>query len=346
MNRKHNLWTGILAAAAMLVLILDTQTGLLGAREGIELCLYTVIPSLFPFFILSALIRSSLMGRSIVFLKPVCRLCGIPEGAESILLLGFFGGYPVGAQAITDTYTSGQIHKRTAQRLLGFCSNAGPAFLFGMLSPMFTSPLIPWILWLIHIVSAVLVGMALPGKSREYCPIRNAHPLSITQALERSVRTMASVCGWVIAFRVVLAVCDRWFLWLVPQSLRIGFTGLLELSNGCCELQKLPDEGLRFLFSACMLAFGGMCVGMQTVSVTKPLGTGMYFPGKLLQCLISFLLAGAIQPFLFPQETATIPPIICFMLLLTGCAFLIFLHVRKKVVAIQPRMMYNDPEFY
>ena len=39
------------AALGMLVLILDSKTALAGAREGIDLCIRTVIPSLFPFFL-------------------------------------------------------------------------------------------------------------------------------------------------------------------------------------------------------------------------------------------------------------------------------------------------------
>ena len=52
--RKKQLWTGIAASMGMLVLILDGKTALEGARQGIELCLRTVVPSLFPFFLLFA----------------------------------------------------------------------------------------------------------------------------------------------------------------------------------------------------------------------------------------------------------------------------------------------------
>ena len=49
MKSRNQLWTGLTGAAGMLVLILDAKTALAGAKEGIQLCLYTVIPSLFPF---------------------------------------------------------------------------------------------------------------------------------------------------------------------------------------------------------------------------------------------------------------------------------------------------------
>ena len=48
--------TGFAAGAAMLMLILDGRTALTGAAEGIDLCIRTVIPALFPFFVLSPLL--------------------------------------------------------------------------------------------------------------------------------------------------------------------------------------------------------------------------------------------------------------------------------------------------
>ena len=46
----------VFSSAGMLVLILDGKAALLGAQAGVELCLNTVIPSLFPFFVLSVLL--------------------------------------------------------------------------------------------------------------------------------------------------------------------------------------------------------------------------------------------------------------------------------------------------
>ncbi len=289
MHRR--IWTSILSGIGLIVLILDAKTALQGAAEGIELCLKAVIPALFPFFMLSILLTSTLIGQKIPILAPIGRLCGMPYGSESLLIVGLLGGYPTGAQAVTQAYSLGQIRKHDAQRLLGFCSNAGPAFLFGMVAPNFPSSWYAWALWGIHILSAVLVGALLPYKSDDTARIKAAKPISLSSALERSIKIMASVCAWVVLFRVMIAFADRWFLWLVPEYTRTIIIGILELSNGCCELSLIQDESLRFIICSGILAFGGLCVTMQTVSVAKELGMGMYFPGKVLQCLISLILS-------------------------------------------------------
>jgi len=271
MKHQKRIHLGIFAFMGMFVLIFDGKTAIVGAQEGVTLCLHTLIPSLFPFLVLSSLINSLLIGRKIAFLRPIGKLCGIPSGAESILLLGLLGGYPVGAQSIADAYGNGHLSKPAAHRLLGFCNNAGPAFLFGIIAAKFTSPSTGWLIWAIHILSALIVGTLLQKKEQSACSLSAAKPITLPQALETSIKTMAKICGWVVLFRVLLSVLRRWLFWLIPLWLQVLLTGALELANGCVDLHLIPNEGLRFLLSVCMLSFGGLCVGMQTLSVTKEL---------------------------------------------------------------------------
>lgn len=301
MKSKKPLGTILFSAFGMLLLILDSKTALAGAAEGLELCIKVVIPSLFPFFFLSVLLSSSLVGRRVPFLAALGRFCGIPRGGESLLLPGFLGGYPVGAQCIAQANQAGQLSDEDARRMLGFCSNAGPAFLFGMVSRLFDRSGTVWLLWAIHILSALLVGMLLPGKSRSLAAVSSAPPVSAAQAMTRALTAMSGVCGWVMLFRVILTVGQRWVLWLLPNTLQITASGILELSNGCLSLLSVENPGLRFVLCSLFLGFGGLCVLMQTVSVTAKPGLGSYIPGKLLQSCISFLLSALAQLLLFPE---------------------------------------------
>ena len=134
MTRPRRYLYGILAYAFMSIIIIDNRSATSSISEGIALCMQTVIPSLFPFLILSKIINNCFIGESIFIMKPICRICKIPTGTESILLIGLMSGYPVGAKLVAQAYAAGNITKTDAMRLLGFCSNAGPAFFFGLLS--------------------------------------------------------------------------------------------------------------------------------------------------------------------------------------------------------------------
>lgn len=340
MNRKVAI-NGIVAACAMLVIILDAKTAVSAARDGVQLCICTVIPSLFPFFVLSGMINSCLLGLRFGLLRPLGKLCKIPEGGESLLVLGFLAGYPVGAQLITQSCREGKLSRQTARRMLGFCSNAGPAFLFGMLSPLFTGPAVVWILWGIHIVSALITGWVLPVGDASVCRIKPGAPTTLVQSLQNAIKTMAAVCGWVVTFRVILGFFSRWFLWLFPMQVQVLFSGFVELANGCVNLQQLSQEGMRFLLASSMLAFGGLCVGMQTLSVTRGVGTGCYFPGKALQTVLSVLIGCLIQPLLFAEADAVDIPVSVLLVLIALTAIAAYCIRRKKVVAFGRTLLYN-----
>ena len=287
-----------------------------GAQKGLELCIQTVIPSLFPFFVVSILLTDSLSGREVSMLKPICRFCQMPSGAECLLVVGLLGGYPVGAKCVYDAWKRGQLTTADAKRCLGFCSNAGPAFLFGMCSTLFSKPWTAWILWCIHIVSALLVGNLLPGKESSQMRSSIAAKVALSDAMAKAISAMLSVCGWVVLFRVIITFCQRWFLWLLPTNLSIVIEGALELANGCVGLRAVESEGLRFILCAAFLGLGGLCVGLQTISVVSELGSGMYFPGKVLQCAISCSLASLFVSLKYHSFSPLLPAITTILLIL------------------------------
>lgn len=337
---------GVVAACCMLVIILDGRTAASSIQDGIKLCIQTVIPALFPFFLLSGIICSAFLGRTFGPLKYLGRLCKVPAGCESLILMGFLSGYPVGAQLITQAYKNGSISVNTARRMLGFCSNAGPAFLFGMCASLFSNKLLPWVLWGIHICGALTVAMVLPKEIDSRCTITSASVITVPQALRCAIINLSTVCGWIILFRLILGFCNRWFLWLIPVEIQVLVSGVLELSNGCVLLSQLPSEGMRFVLASLILSLGGVCVTMQTQSVTQGLGMGSYFPGKVIQALVSATVSCVLQPVLFSQsDRFMLPKPICHLLIALTVAVLYSVG-RKKVVAFRGRMMYNIDNFF
>jgi len=289
MNHRKQIAAIIILLGAA-VLILDGKHAIQAGIEGVELCIRTVIPSLFPFLFLSSLLTSILWGSEFSFLRPLSRQIGIPKGGQSLLIAGFLGGYPAGAQAITEAYRLGKLEKSTAENLLSFCNNAGPAFLFGMTAMQFSSLKQIWMLWAIHILSALLTAwlLAKPASSASTLVKRE---LSLSGSLNGTIRIMASVCGWILLFRITLSFLERWFLWLLPDEIQIIISGFLELSIGSIQLSSIPSEDMRFILCSGMLAFGGLCVAMQTASVTQGLSLRYYFQGKLMQTFFSIALS-------------------------------------------------------
>lgn len=261
---KRKILPMALCCIAMLLLILDSRQAAESARESIVLCIRTVIPSLFPFFFLSACLSGS--------------------GGGNILFAGLLGGYPVGAQAVS---RSG-LDTHVANRMLTWCSQAGPSFIFGIAGARFPGMRYGWYLWGIQLLSALSVGWLFSGFHGDKCAEKGSSA-DISAAMGTALRAMASVCGWVVIFRVILGFLDRWFFFFLPEMLGILLSGLLELTNGCLMLDRIPNMELRFLFCLIFLNFGGFCVVLQTISLCGRLDIRYYLLGKLLQTGIALL---------------------------------------------------------
>ncbi len=339
--KKTEVHKTVVAIIGILMLILDSKTALRGASEGLSLCIETVIPSLFPMLLISVYLNDRLKSFNMRILSPLAKPLGIPSGFEGILFIGFSGGYPVGAQGISQAYTRNDIDKQTAEHLLAFCNNAGPAFIFGITSSLFSRQIYVWLLWFIHIASAYITGLILTNK-RAIEPVKSQYtqPLTVIQALQIAIRVLSSICAWIIVFRVLIRFCDRWFLWLFPEWLQCIYTGMLELTNGCLQLLNIESEIYRFILCSVLLGFGGLCVFMQTISVISPLKPTKYILGKITQSSISLLLSVIVFILMQPAESIYIPLNFIFIPIILIAIIVI---KQKKTVAKCKKMLYTIP---
>ena len=333
--------TACFAAVCMTALILDSRTGIGAMGDGIEICIRTLIPSLFPFFVFSSLLTNALAGKKIKVLRPAAKLCRIPEGCESLFAASFLGGYPVGARNVAAAWEQGGLSDEDARRMVVFCSNSGPAFIFGFLGPFFRDSRYPWLLFLIHVLSAILTGILLPGGNGQAAMPAKRDDLSFCGALERSIPVMARVCGWVLLFRVFLEFLRRWLFWLLPSGVQILLAGMLELSNGCLALKGQGSDGAILVLGSAMLGFGGFCVYLQTCSVVGKVSMRLYLPGKLMQACISFLLSYLVQRLFMADRSFRLSPFLLAALPVMILLIFLFLRKTEKPVAISKNLLYN-----
>ena len=327
---KKQKMPAIMASIGMLILILDTKTAVYAVGRGIDLCLTVLVPSLFPFLFLSAIITATMLDSQSKIFRPLASALGIPEGEETVFFIGLLGGYPVGAQCIATSVRNGSISRENGRRMLSFCSNAGPSFLFGIAGSIFSKKWMCWALWIIHILSAIMVSFCIPAANKSKAnPVKHKE-ITLSEALRKAITTMATISGWVILFRVMLTFIECWILWRFPVWIQVIINGITELANGCHRLNNITDEKLRFILCSAMLGFGGLCVTMQTYSVCEGIDCSLYLPGKVLQTIFSTLLASG----LISQEMR-LPCILILVIIIGNMRFL------QKKIAIHKNQEYN-----
>ena len=135
-----------------------------GAANGISYCLYTLVPSLFPFMVLSSFIIHSGISKFIgKLLQPVIQfLFYLPGSAGSVIIMSMIGGYPVGARGCMSLLEQGAITQKQAQRMLYFCVNAGPAFIISVVGgALLQNALIGLLLFFSQIAAMLVIGITL-----------------------------------------------------------------------------------------------------------------------------------------------------------------------------------------
>ena len=107
--------------------------------EAVDICLNTIIPSLFPFFICSGLLVELGFAKwAGKLLSPVLApIFNIPGSGAVAFVMGILSGYPVGAKCAVDLYRKGECTKEEAERMIAFCNNSGPMFILGAVGAVF-----------------------------------------------------------------------------------------------------------------------------------------------------------------------------------------------------------------
>lgn len=288
-------------------------------REGLGLCYNVILPSLFPFFILTSLVISlGLAGYLGRLLEPVMRpLFHVGGTCAAALALGFVGGYPVGARAALTLYEEGQCTKTECERLLSFCNNSGPAFILGVVGAgIFADSRVGLLLCLVHAAASLCVGLVFRFyKRRERDGARSVSPTitvkrfstAFTDAVKGAVTSTLNICAFVVCFTVMIrlgflsgllpALAELLALLFAPLGLTRDWadrllTGILELSSGVAALNGDGSLSGRVAMAAFLLGWAGVSVHCQVLSFLSDSGlsTRTYLGGKFLHGVFSAAL--------------------------------------------------------
>lgn len=312
MRKAGNISKLVFTALILIVLIFSADRVKASCFDALIICGRLIVPSLFPFFVLSAFItRLGLPGIIGRFVSGfTCKVYGISPAGASALILGFVGGYPSGAAYIASMEKDGLIELQEAERLIAFCNNSGPAFIVGVMgTAIFGSVKTGLWLYAVHIVSALITGLFFRGKNCR-CTVA-PHRLDETipsQALVASVKqavgSILNVCGFVIFFYVLVSLFDvggmrsllcaklSMILGLSPQFIMAFLSGILELGSGASAMVGLKSTPINLALAAAMLGWGGLSVHFQTMAVLSDskIKGSLHLAGRLSCAIIAFFI--------------------------------------------------------
>ena len=284
------------------------------AGEALSLCVHTLVPSLFPFFVCANILLSLGVAEKtgVLFSGLTRRLFRIGGEGAAAIFLGFISGYPAGAVISGKLYLSGSVSKSEAERLLGFTNNAGPLFILGTVGTMlYGSKAVGLILYASVITASLLTGICMRFYHAQDVFLPKKKQKEKSDPMGEAVSTILTLSGYVIFFAVILAFLERGgvlsLLCRLFRSLGLGEGTASLLSMGIFEISTAAQKAPGALPAmAALLSFGGMSVFLQTAAVIRKAGLSVkpYLLGKTLSAIFSAMLCALILKF-FPVALKT-----------------------------------------
>ena len=288
----------------------------------------TVLPSLFPFMAASYILIDTGVVRlfSFVFAPATRFLFAAPGEAAYILFASAFSGYPAGAALASELYGKKRLTESDAQSVIRFTSTSGPVFIMGAVAAgMLGSPQSGVCLAAAHYLSAVFTGVVFglfrgesAGENRPFGETLRRFKDELARcgafgdmlagSAEKALFALLRIGGLIIFFSVVMEILSASgiadaaaFLYsplakltgLGRYSVKAMLLGSVEMTNGCAIASAAPLDLMQKLpVVSAIIAFGGICVHMQTRSVCARNGLKLkgFMTAKSVQSFFAYTL--------------------------------------------------------
>ena len=328
----------------LLLILRNAAAAIRYMGRGLTLCAQTVIPSLFPFMVVSELLVTSGAGEALgrLFSRVMRWLFGLSGAGASAVFLGSFCGFPIGARTAVALLDRNVISKEECQHLLTFVNNPSSAFLISAVGlSIFGSRQLGVILYGVVLGCGFLVGLLtrfLLGRGK--APAEHPHfpsglrvdgitslPAALAGAISSSTSAMLTVCAYVVFFSAVTGALE----WIADGRGAVGGTaclllcGRLEMTGGISRAAALPREW-GVILTAAFAGWSGISVHCQVMTLCG--GRGLSFRPYLLAKAAQGLLCGGVTALLLR----------CFPALLTSAeggvtdAILVFTSLRSFTI--------------
>jgi len=238
-----------------------------GVLQGLIISTKVIIPSLFPFLVcIFLLIKNQISVTNNFINKVLHKLLGQNFDMFFVFVLSMLGGYPVGAALINEMYKQKIINSRTADIMLTYCVNAGPAFIVIIVGGAFGSRILGIVLLISHIVSSIISALIFSNQLKKqnvcYKPIKNiknSFIITLTESVNEACNSIIKICCFVILFSVINSYFD-YFLNDMP---------ILKYVSLFTEVTSAVTKCKNIYFVSFLLGFSGISIWCQVLSLCE-----------------------------------------------------------------------------
>lgn len=312
MKKGSKILLTILVFTVMLAILSSPARYVESAKGGMTLLAGAVLPSLLPFFFLTALLSAIGVTDTGIISRILKKLYGSPRIGGYVFLMSIISGYPMSAKLLGELYVRGEISREEAENVSAYSSVSGPMFIIGTVGAVLLRNVKSGvIIFVSHLVGSLLNGFIYRskkgGKSSPPRAVFSTSPPSniISTCAESTARSALTVSVFVILFSVACTLAKTSGLPALIASLG-DFMGInknltygviyciLEITCGIDYLKNFTSPILLPLISA-SISFGGISIALQSLSfLAGAVSAKKYFLMKTTQSLLSFVVCAVI----------------------------------------------------
>ena len=273
-------------------------------KEGLNLSIGVIIPSVFPFLLITDIFITSIRIEKIPLIRRIFeRIFKISGYAAAVFLCGILCGFPIGAKLSVDLYENGIISKCECERLMSFCNNPSPVYVIFVVGLGLRRNLAHgFYLYTVSIISSSITGWLIGISKAKTNIIHNIRwqNYNFAKSIKQSSDICINICAFVTTFAIACGLIKKF----VTNPLISGiFISFFEISNATSYLSELCICApiYSFIMTAFSLSFSGISVITQTACISasrNDLSIINHIKYKLLQGAISIITSLVFIPFI------------------------------------------------
>lgn len=276
---------------------------------SLSLWLNTLVPSMFPMFVLSDILINynfiDYIPKKIV--STISKIFNISKPSVLILFLSLISGFPSNARNIKTAYEKNLISKKEAEHILAFNHFANPLFVIQTVGTFFLKNTNYGLIILFsHIISNFIIGFIIKNKNtitkindttiKDNC--QNFGTI-LSVSIKKSIDSLFMVAGVATLFLILSSLITNIFS--LNKILSLIIKSILEMTIGLSFISSVPlNETLKVTLSTMVISFGGLSVHLQVISALD--GSNIeyknYLKGRLYQTAISGIISFLIMFFI------------------------------------------------
>ena len=269
---------------------------------SLSLWLNTLVPSMFPMFILSDI----LINYNFIDYIPakittlLSKVFNLSKNAILVIFLSLISGFPSNARNIKSAYDKKIISLEEANHLLLFNHFANPLFVIHTVGSFFLQNTASGLIILFaHIVSNFIICFIfrkknVPSRNNDTTIKNESQSFGniLSFSIKKSIDSLFMVAGIATLFLILSTLITNIFS--LGSTASFFVKSILEMTMGLSSLSSLKlNVVIKTVLSTMIISFGGLSVHLQVISSLEKaeIKYHNYLKGRLYQVFISGLLS-------------------------------------------------------